>query len=459
MYKVMIIDDEPMIIQSVKSGVDWKNLNLEVVYTATDSRCALEYAKENYIDIVISDISMPPFNGLTLCSEIAKINKLIQFIIISGYADFSYAKKAIQIGVAGYCLKPINYAEMMSVLKIAIRKIAPINDFMEYDFMEYVYENNICEIKKFLIQNKIKDKFCMIMVIGKENLSPYIHVHHLAFNMGINKYLYILNEDVSELLMNEEIKNNHLIDGIGITANKVSYDNLLEHIDDIMVKSYSFFFCKEDKVNKEKSKLQDEYYQKICEKLDEPATLKKNLGKYCNTACKTMNIKQAMKLHNMILNKYKKHIDEEDDWNIYSFEELVRNYENFPNMIQSLFQVIEDFFDKNEIVYESYNKNFLKVIKYINTNFTKNISIKDIGEELFLNSNYISQLFKKETGTTYVKYLTELRIEKAKELLKKTDMSINDVCINSGFNDYFYFIKKFKKYTNMAPSYYRKNNI
>ncbi|MCT4544004.1 MAG: response regulator [Vallitalea sp.] len=459
MYKVMIIDDEPMIIQSIRSGIDWEKLMLEVVYTATDSRDALNYAKENPIDIVISDISMPPFNGLTMCSEITKIDPSIQFIIISGYADFAYAKKAIQIGVAGYCLKPIDYAEMRSVLNIAINKIEPSNDFIEYDFMEYVYENNIDEIKKFLIQNKIRDKFYIIMVIGKENLSKYITVHHLVFNLGINKYLYIVNDDISYSLLDKEIKNSPLIDGIAITSDKISYDNLLKNIDDIMVKSYGFFFCKE-KIFKEEYTIQDDYYLEIYNNIEKPSILKNSLKNLCNSNCPQMNIKQAMKLHNIILNKYKKQIyEEDDDLNIYSFDELIRHYKRFDYMIDSLIEVIESTYDNKEIVFESYNKNFLKVIKYINTNYTKNMSIKDIAEELFLNPNYISQLFKKETGTTYVKYLTKLRIEKAKELLKDTDMSINDVCINSGFNDYFYFIKKFKKYTDMAPSYYRKNNI
>ncbi len=328
-------------------------------------------------------------------------------------------KKAIQIGVVGYCLKPIDYAEMMSVLKLAICNIAPLNDSMEYDFMEYVYENNTCEIKRFLIQNKIKHKFHMVMVIGKENLSKYIHIHHLVFYVGFNKSLYILNDDISELLNNEEIKNNPLIDGIGVTPCKVSYENLLDHIDDIMVKSYYFFFTKEKKIYKQKSKRQDGCYNEIVEKLDEPALLKKRLENYSRMGNESINIKQAMKLHNMILNKYQKHIGDEEDLNIYGFDELVRSYGDFQNMIQNLLLVIEDCSHKKELIYESYNKNFLKVITYINTHFTQNISIKDIAEELFLNPNYISQLFKKETGTTYVKYVNELRIEKAKELLKK----------------------------------------
>ena len=77
-----------------------------------------------------------------------------------------------------------------------------------------------------------------------------------------------------------------------------------------------------------------------------------------------------------ILNKYQKHVGDEEDLNIYSFDELVRIYGDFQNMIKNLLLVIEESSHKKEIVYESYNKNFLTNNKYINTHFTKKIIIK-----------------------------------------------------------------------------------
>lgn len=458
MLNVMIIDDEPMIIQSIKSGIDWEKLNLNVVYTATDSRSALSYAKENSVDIVISDISMPPFNGLTLCNEILKINNKIQLIIISGYADFSYAQKAIQIGVVGYCLKPINYNELTAILKTAISRISPSKNFADYDFIEYVYENNINEIKSYLNENNIREKFYLAISIGKKNLSSYIKSHHLVFNLGINKFLYILNDNTRYLINSRLVNEDTLIEGIGLANDKVSYGDMLTEIDEIRVKSYNFFFNNENKIFDDSYNVTDEYYLDICNNIDNLHELKKKLKSLSCDSIKKINIKQAMKIHNMILNKYKKY-DNEEDLNIYSFDELIRNYDSFEKMTESLLNTLEDNSQNNNLVYESNNKNFLKIIKYINANFTNNISIKDMADELFLNANYISQLFKKETGTTYVKYLTKLRVDKAKNLLKETDMSINDVCINSGFNDYFYFMKIFKKQTTMAPSYYRKKCV
>lgn len=72
-----------------------------------------------------------------------------------------------------------------------------------------------------------------------------------------------------------------------------------------------------------------------------------------------------------------------------------------------------------------------------------------------LNPNYISQVFKKSAGTTFSHYLTNLRINQARKLLTTTSQSINEVSLQSGFNDYFYFLKAFKKATGKTPGEYR----
>ena len=97
---------------------------------------------------------------------------------------------------------------------------------------------------------------------------------------------------------------------------------------------------------------------------------------------------------------------------------------------------------------------FLKILSYLNEHYASDISLKKISEEFHLNSSYISQLIKSETGLTYTQYVTELRINKAKELLKTTKMSLNEVSEAVGFNDYFYFIKKFKREVGITPGKY-----
>lgn len=90
-------------------------------------------------------------------------------------------------------------------------------------------------------------------------------------------------------------------------------------------------------------------------------------------------------------------------------------------------------------------------MNYLNTHYAQPLSLRSIAEELHLNASYISQLIKSETGLTYTQYITELRIGKAKELLTNTKLSLAEVSEAVGFNDYFYFIKKFKREVGVTP--------
>ena len=95
-------------------------------------------------------------------------------------------------------------------------------------------------------------------------------------------------------------------------------------------------------------------------------------------------------------------------------------------------------------------------MKYINTYYNENITLRHVAKIVNMNPNYISQIFKKSTGTTFSHYLTDLRISNAKKMLLSTDISITDISMQTGFNDYFYFLKTFKKYTGCTPSDYRE---
>ena len=94
--------------------------------------------------------------------------------------------------------------------------------------------------------------------------------------------------------------------------------------------------------------------------------------------------------------------------------------------------------------------------QYIKSNFKEPLSLEILGSQIGLNPTYFSSVFKKETGYSFIDYLTEVRIQNAKELLVDTNKSVNDIAEISGFNDLKYFNKKFRKYTGLSPSEYRK---
>ncbi len=117
MYKVLIVDDEAWVVKSLQMAIDWNAHDFEVVGSASDGEEALACIAELMPDLVVTDIRMPVMSGLELMEKARARWPLLQFVIISVYAEFEYARKAIDFGAAGYCLKPADEQEMAEMLK------------------------------------------------------------------------------------------------------------------------------------------------------------------------------------------------------------------------------------------------------------------------------------------------------------------------------------------------------
>ncbi len=104
---------------------------------------------------------------------------------------------------------------------------------------------------------------------------------------------------------------------------------------------------------------------------------------------------------------------------------------------------------------EHENQLVVKAQTYIQENFQKDLSLDEVSRQLDLSPYYFSKLFKEETGCNFVEYVTELRITKAKELLKQEDRSMKEICASVGYGDPNYFSRIFKKHVGVTPTEYR----
>lgn len=104
------------------------------------------------------------------------------------------------------------------------------------------------------------------------------------------------------------------------------------------------------------------------------------------------------------------------------------------------------------------NGMIVKGRQYITENYDKDISLDDVSRYLNLSPYYFSKLFKSETGTTFVEYLTNLRMERAQELLKDETLSIKEICASVGYADPNYFSRTFKKNVGVTPTVYREGS-
>lgn len=122
MMKVMLVDDEPFIMQGLEVLIDWKALGYEIVKMASNGGEAYEYLKNEKVDMIISDISMPVMTGIDLLKRIREEGLSdAYFVILSGYNDFKYAQQAIRYASMDYLLKPIDKDELTDILKRAAR--------------------------------------------------------------------------------------------------------------------------------------------------------------------------------------------------------------------------------------------------------------------------------------------------------------------------------------------------
>ena len=119
MYSVFLVDDEPIVLEGIRSKIEWESKGFTFAGEATDGEIALSMIQEIKPDILITDIKMPFMDGLQLAAAIKKTQPWIKIIILSGHDEFDYAKRAISIGIEDYLLKPFTADEVLDALKKA----------------------------------------------------------------------------------------------------------------------------------------------------------------------------------------------------------------------------------------------------------------------------------------------------------------------------------------------------
>lgn len=192
--KVLLVDDEPFILQGLKVLVDWESKGYEIAKTASNGMEALEYLKENQVDLIIADIRMPVMTGLELLQNIReKEISNAYFIILSGYNDFKYAQKAIHYSCMDYILKPVQREVLLELLERASKeKEIVVKQEEDNKRLEHVY----------FIQN------LTALLRGKYVQSNLAYIKdNLRVSEGI-RYIHISFENIAVLeeLSDEELR-------------------------------------------------------------------------------------------------------------------------------------------------------------------------------------------------------------------------------------------------------------
>lgn len=415
MYKVLIVDDELKIREGLAKVIDWKENDFIVIAQAGDGREALDIYNEKKPSLVVTDIKMPEMDGLELIAQLKKINPNVNIIILSGYDDFEYAKKAIKYGVDSYILKPVDEMELCAELGKIKQRI------------ESRLTNKKLQSKK---EESLRNYYFLKLINGGLNEQEALkeaNACNVEFAEGTSYCVCLI-----DIYLNEKANTDEKQDDTSLES--FAAGNIIEEIIERTKRGYLF----------EYSKNRFGIITQCKENINEFEDLINTLEEILSYISSLLNINANAAIGSTVK----------------SLVELKESY-------NSAVSLMINGHINNSTAKVFYKKNtgqageILEILRYIEKNYSQDLSIKKLAQIFYMNSAYFGQLFRKETGEYCHEYVNKIRVDNAKRMLEDNVLNINMISELVGYKYIDHFYRNFKTYTGMSPLDYRKkyNNL
>lgn len=212
MYKVIIVDDEPIIVEGLQKGIEWSNWNSEIVGTASNGMEGLKLVRELKPDMLISDISMTNMDGLAMVAAIKSEFPNIEVCLLTGFRNFEYAQQAIKLGVTRFLLKPSKFDELEEAIDAMIKNLKSrgetgeeiVNDVWDLNDAQerYLYETFVKNRPLADDESDGKIKFTDANNYIVKNAIKFMYENHVLklSLLDVAEQCYISNWHLSKLL-------------------------------------------------------------------------------------------------------------------------------------------------------------------------------------------------------------------------------------------------------------------
>ena len=422
MYKVLLVDDEYMITEGLKRLIPFDKWDMEVVATANHADDALDYVREHPVDIVISDVNMPDKTGLEMIGEMKELLPNAYYILLSGYQEFDYVKKAMNLNVVDYLVKPVDKVELERLLE----KIAS-------QLGEQSHEPEILsqQLDEEAFKAHLSQKENWWIGLSKEKQGNFVIPY------------YVLGQDWQIILADQEFE------CLLVMPFEAPYQANFEKWKFNVEKALFY-----GTVNLDQSESLFSYYEPIyrviiqgnLQQIIEELTLLEKI--VLENTPRVSITKQLFTQFVMDVFHLFEHLKADD------MTDIVKNIHaitTFEDLVAYTKETLTSFFGQYRM-----NENVVSVLEVIGRDYKKELSLKDISKDLFINPVYLGQLIKKETNSTFAELLNKQRIKAAQQLLLSTNDSIEDICYTVGYSNVGYFYKVFRKLCGKSPKAYRK---
>ncbi|KRE64569.1 response regulator [Paenibacillus sp. Soil750] len=504
MLRVMFADDEPYMLEGLRTMIDWNKLGFVVCGEASDGEDALALMASTLPHLVLTDVRMPVIDGLELIEQASSLHPEIKFIILSGYADFEYAKTAMRHGVANYLMKPLMEAELVAAVEAVAVTILErrANSQFESAALDCLRLETISKLLQGEIRQKWIEQANTLMDFHERSnfrcilLEPDIQ-HHvqadlmqviadrikltqttlLPFGVGKERHGFLLvsgteERDLSPAKITEliaSVRNNW--------GSALSFSISGEHKGPHALKE-AFREGLLAEMCKFPSRTEGIYiYQGERSAETLPAfvgvteSILDAVGSGCPETVRTH-------VHHLFIALSRQSVSESwvsayvDNIKLEIYKSITQ-FGGDPNWASNWFvptvpmdigllerKVTQEILQAVEWIGQKKGVGQDEVVsaagEYIKLHYREKLQLQVVAEHFKLNAAYFGQRFKKQVGLTFNEYLHVVRIDEAKKLLRREELKISDVADRVGYSDSEQFVTKFKALTGLLPSAYKK---
>lgn len=519
--KLLIVDDEMLTRNGLVSSIAWEDLGIDEVYEASDGVEGLRMAELHHPEIILSDVRMPRMNGIDMLCKVREHTPDTVFIFMSGYSDKEYLKAAIKLRAVNYVEKPLDLAEIEQAVRTAAeRHLQIVESRRSQDLRFNMYASRLAmtlthpwkltESENEQLAAQYCEKYgeadvfhaafsAIVQAPGTLELPVdylettekqlhdmvrplHLHVISVAKKTNLFVFHFFRRTDITPQLLHSvesylknifaPVRNFHFAVGIPVCGIRKVYDSYSAAV--IALQS-AFFFEPGACLNPERlsgltgSELPEQAVRDFTAGLEradreETAAICCRLYNCCheNPSLLERSVQTLYyQLFSGIADQSRKQQLPADSMSptpekILEYTESFFFYEDLhralTSMLEQFFRLLNSAGPENSAVY--------LIKSYIQRHYgNPMLSTKEISEYASLSASYACTIFKNETGQTLNQYLTEYRLNKARELLNDPRNTVSSVSTMVGYNDSNYFSKAFKKYTGISPTVYRERRI
>ncbi|MCT4633095.1 MAG: response regulator [Firmicutes bacterium] len=519
MYRILIIDDEAIVLDSYSYIIsnNFENVMVETAKNGKEGLVKLDSFKPH---IVITDIRMPGISGLEFIKAAREIDDSVKIAIASAYEQFEYAKEALKYNIEDYLLKPLTKKKLLEYLENTILGLDKENKkrLIELENIEKYYKSI----------GLLESNFLYNIVIGR-NVSRYIQEYKDIFSMDLSTGHFItikfpnLKETIDWTTIDEH--NNNITDTCEFikTHIKYNYPSLISNL----IHDKVYIYIEHDQMENS----EDLYYfiEKAYEKISKKFNVKMRISIGSKKAFKDIYHSYEESMYNLSYGRKNIEIfkhrhslkSDYDDFNshmekvhgyfinknskmstylkkaILLYEPLLQNHmeEVESSLMETMILIFNHcvkskvitrdiynsksylmefnklssmgkitYFDENirrlfKIYCEQKNIDYsditIKGIEFIEDHRYEDISLEAASKTIGVSPQYLSKIFKQDTSKSFKEYHKEIRMNKAKSLLSEDNMTIKEISDYLGYMDYNYFIRTFKKHVGCTPTEYK----